>query len=168
MGSLSGATRTLFGVRFAAVSPADPATAALVEQYFAERSAGFPVVGGYHAALPDPALFEPPAGVFLRLDDDHGAPIGCGGVRRIDPDGIGERLEVKHLYLIPPARGAGLGGALLDELERRAIELGARTVVLDTNSALTAAGGLYRSRGYEHVAPYNDNPNATDWYAKRV
>lgn len=155
-------------MRFEAVSPAEPSTAALVAQYFAERSAGFPMVDGYHAAVPDPARFEPPAGVFLRLDDDRGAPIGCGGVRRIDPDGNGERLEIKHLFLIPAARGAGLGGALLDELEQRATGLGARTIVLDTNAVLTAAGGLYRSHGYESVAPYNDNPNATDWYAKPV
>lgn len=155
-------------MHFEAVSPAEPATALLVDQYFAERSAGFPMVGGYHAALPDPALFTPPAGVFLRLDDDRGAPIGCGGVRRIEPDERGERLEIKHLFLIPAVRGAGLGGALLAEIEQRAIDLGASTIVLDTNAALTAAGGLYRSRGYEPVAPYNDNPNATDWFAKPV
>lgn len=155
-------------MHFEAVSPAEPATARLVEQYFAERSAGFPIVDGYHAALPDPALFTPPAGVFLRLDDDRGAPIGCGGVRRIEPDERGTRLEVKHLFLIPAVRGAGLGGALLAEIEQRAIDLGAGTIVLDTNAALTAAGGLYRSRGYESVAPYNDNPNATDWFAKPV
>jgi GNAT superfamily N-acetyltransferase len=75
---------------------------------------------------------------------------------------------VKHLYLTPHARGRGLGSALLAELERRARELGAATLVLDTNRSLLAAGGLYRSAGFVPVPPYNDNPNATDWYAKRL
>ena len=33
---------------------------------------------------------------------------------------------------------------------------------------LAAAGGLYQSAGYAPIDPYNDNPNATNWYGKRV
>jgi len=155
-------------VRFVPVSPADPATAALLDAYFAERSAGFAVPGGYRVARPDPAAFLPPDGAFLRVDGDDGRPIGCGGLRRLADDEHGVRLEVKHLFLAPAARGRGLGSALLAELERRARELGAATLVLDTNRSLLAAGGLYRSAGFAPVPPYNDNPNATDWYAKRL
>ena len=45
---------------------------------------------------------------------------------------------------------------------------GRPSVVLDTNASLEAAGNLYRRAGYVDVAPYNDNPNATNWYAKRL
>jgi hypothetical protein len=38
--------------------------------------------------------------------------------------------------------------------------------VLDTNESLEAAAGLYRTHGYESIQPYNDNPNATDWFRK--
>ena len=76
------------------------------------------------------------------------------------------RYEVKHLYLRESTRGRGWGRDLLAELEGRATEFGADEVLLDTNRSLTAAGGLYRSAGYESVEPYNDNPNATDWYRK--
>ena len=41
-------------------------------------------------------------------------------------------------------------------------------LVLDTNASLEAAGGLYRSSGYVDIEPYNANPNATNWYGKRV
>jgi hypothetical protein len=54
------------------------------------------------------------------------------------------------------------------ELERRAAESGADEIVLDTHRSLSAAGGLYRSSGYQAIAPYNDNPNATDWFGKRL
>ncbi|MGN6197954.1 GNAT family N-acetyltransferase, partial [Humibacter sp.] len=68
----------------------------------------------------------------------------------------------------PSARGKGAGRALLAELERRALEFGARRLVLDTNESLEAAGNLYRTSGYVSIEPYNDNPNATHWYAKAV
>ena len=76
------------------------------------------------------------------------------------------RAEVKHLYLRDRARGRGWGRELLAELEARAVGLGARVVVLDTNATLEAAQGLYRSSGYLEVEPYNDNPNATHWFSK--
>jgi GNAT superfamily N-acetyltransferase len=155
-------------VRFVPVSPAEPATARLLDAYFTERSAGFAAPGGYRVAPPDPAAFLPPGGLFLRLEGDDGAPLGCGGLRRLPDEGRGTRLEVKHLFVAPEARGRRLGAALLAELEHRARGLGAATLVLDTNRSLTAAAALYRSAGFVPVPPYNDNPNATDWYAKRL
>ena len=153
-------------MRLTVVSPDDPATSRLLDAYFAERVGGFTAPGGYRVVRPDAGAFLPPDGVFLRLDD--GEPVACGGLRRLPDDERGRRLEVKHLYVVPAARGRGLGRALLDELERRAGAMGAASIVLDTNRSLEAAGGLYRSAGYESVPPYNDNPNATDWYAKRL
>ncbi|MDH2445011.1 GNAT family N-acetyltransferase [Amnibacterium sp. CER49] len=149
------------------VSPTDPRPAALLDAYFAERAAGFPGPGPYRPARPDPAVFAPPRGVFLVLEDD-GAPVGCGGMRPLADDDAGPRSEVKHLYVVPGARGRGLGRRLLAELEARARAAGVATLVLDTNRSLEAAGGLYRSAGFVPVPPYNDNPNATDWYGKRL
>ncbi|WP_426515730.1 GNAT family N-acetyltransferase [Diaminobutyricibacter sp. McL0618] len=76
------------------------------------------------------------------------------------------RYEIKHLWVDPAYRGLGLGRSILSELEDRARGFGATEVVLDTNFSLEAAGALYRSSGYEAIEPYNDNPNATDWYRK--
>lgn len=141
----------------------------LLAEYFQSREIGFAhqnVV--YTTTFPDPALFVPPAGVFLVVDDDEGVPVGCGGIRRIadGPDGI--RYEVKHLYLRPSTRGRGWGRLLLDALEAHAVELGAAEVVLDTHHSLTAAGALYAASGYVLIEPYNDNPNATRWYRKAL
>jgi ribosomal protein S18 acetylase RimI-like enzyme len=139
----------------------------MLTEYFTARELGF-IGGTYRVTTPDPEVFVPPRGVFLLVEDDAGAVVGCGGVRRLEDDAAGPRFEVKHLWLRPETRGRGWGRALLGELERRAVALGASTLVLDTNATLTAAGGLYRASGFHSVRPYNDNPNATDWYAKTL
>jgi len=150
----------------------DAAAHALLTEYFTSRELGF-TGGTYKTTFPDPAQFVPPRGVFIVADGEdlagEPADVGCGGIRRIDDGPDGEiRYEVKHLWLQPHTRGLGYGRALLTELERRAREFGATEIVLDTNSSLEAAGGLYRSAGFVNVEPYNDNPNATDWYAKTL
>lgn len=147
-------------------TPVDsPEAHALLEEYFAERIATFPDPAGYTTTHPDAVAFVPPVGVFVVADLDAGETgVACGGIRRL----LTKRFEVKHLFVRPEGRGHGLGKALLTELEARARAFGADEVVLDTNASLTAAGGLYRSAGYIDVAPYNDNPNATNWYAKSL
>ena len=150
----------------------DAAAHALLTEYFTSRELGF-TGGTYTTTFPDPDRFVPPRGVFLVVEGEdlagEPADVGCGGIRRIDDGADGAvRYEVKHLWLQPHTRGLGYGRALLAELERRAREFGATELVLDTNNSLEAAGGLYRSAGFVNVEPYNDNPNATDWYAKRL
>lgn len=150
----------------------DAAAHALLTEYFTSRELGF-TGGTYTTTFPDPDRFVPPRGVFLVVEGEdlagEPADVGCGGIRRIDDGADGAvRFEVKHLWLQPHTRGLGYGRALLAELERRAREFGATELVLDTNNSLEAAGGLYRSAGFVNVEPYNDNPNATDWYAKSL
>jgi GNAT superfamily N-acetyltransferase len=168
--------------RFRAVPVSSPVAVELLGAYVAERAATFPSgKGSYRAAAPVDATFTPPAGTFLVVEDDTAdagtsdvdgaAPraLACGGVRRIDPTPDGRvRYEVKHVFVRPEGRGRGIGRALMAELERIAADLGAELVVLDTNDSLLAAGALYRSTGYVEVEPYNDNPNATTWFAKPV
>jgi GNAT superfamily N-acetyltransferase len=141
----------------------DPTAHALLTEYFTSRELGF-TGGVYRTAFPDPARFEPPAGVFLVVIDDDGNAVGCGGIRSLATD----VFEVKHLFLREETRGRGWGSLLLRELEARAIGFGARDLVLDTNASLASAGALYRSAGYEEVEPYNDNPNANLWLRKSL
>lgn len=147
----------------------DPVAAGLLDDYFASRELGFTThPGGYRVVHPDPAWFTPPAGVFLVVRDDDGAAVGCGGIRRI-ADRDGEAcFEVKHVWIDPVARGRGWSRLLMAHLEDWAIAFGARWIVLDTNESLEAAQHLYRTSGYADVPRYNDNPNATHFFAKRV
>lgn len=144
----------------------DEVARALLADYVAMRAAAFP--GRYTPARPPREMFEPPAGVFLIVWDDDGEAAGCGGIRRLPDGAAGARYEVKHLYLKPATRGRGWGRMLLDELERHAREWGAAELVLDTHHTLAAAGGLYAASGFVEIAAYNDNPNATRWYGKKL
>ncbi|MFT4052393.1 MAG: GNAT family N-acetyltransferase [Microbacterium sp.] len=143
---------------------------ALLSAYFEMRGEAFPKGETYRPAFPEAATFTPPAGVFLVLVDDAGQDagedVGCGGIRRLDDGPLGIRYEVKHLYVAPSARGHGWGRLLLESLEDQAREWGAGELVLDTHHTLEAAGALYARSGFTEIAPYNDNPNATRWYAK--
>jgi GNAT superfamily N-acetyltransferase len=95
-------------------------------------------------------MFEEPDGVFLVLRDDDGAASGCGGVCRFDE----RRAELKRMYVVPRARGLGLGRRLLEELEEHARRLGYRAVVLETGDRQPEALGLYVSAGYERIPCY--------------
>ena len=148
----------------------------LLAEYFTSRVAGFPTkLGSYRTTLPRREDFIAPVGLFLIAVRHDGTDAGCGGIRLLDygdSDSLryrdSLRYEVKHLYVRPVARGHGLGRALLAELESRARGFGATELVLDTHASLTAAGGLYRARGFTDIPAYNDNPNATNWYHKAL
>ncbi|GAA1220168.1 GNAT family N-acetyltransferase [Rhodoglobus aureus] len=147
--------------QFRPVPVTDALAHELLSEYFSYRAETFPSPAGYVTTFPSDEQFTPPHGVFLFVEESGNA-LGCGGIRQLDSG----RYEVKHLWVRPEGRGAGLGRQLLSELERRARQWGAIELVLDTNESLAAAGGLYRSSGFDSVEPYNDNPNATTWYRK--
>jgi GNAT superfamily N-acetyltransferase len=110
-----------------------------------------------------PAELEPPAGTLL-IAYDGDRPLGCGAVRV-----IGDRVaEIKRMYVVPTARGRGLGRALLRELERAAVELGCDLARLDTAASFTEAVALYRGAGYAHIDDYNQNPHASVWMERRI
>jgi len=51
------------------------------------------------------AMFVEPDGVFLVVRGAEGAAVACGGILRFDT----ERAELKRMYVLPAARGRGLG-----------------------------------------------------------
>lgn len=153
-------------VEFREASVSSAESNAILTDYFALRAQEFPG-GGYSPTFPTAELFVPPLGVFLLIGPE-GAPVGCGGIRRLADSAHGVRYEVKHLFLRPETRGRGWGRSLLDELERYARQWGAAELVLDTHHSLEAAGALYARNGFEPIERYNENPNATRWYRKAL
>ena len=95
-------------------------------------------------------MFVPPDGIFLVLRDGAGRAIGCGGIARFDD----RRGEVKRMYVVPEARGRGLGRRLLEELEAQARALGYTSVVLETGDRQPEALGLYESAGFARIPCY--------------
>ena len=160
-------------VSYREASVTDDAALALLTEYFSSRAESFPVtMGQYRATFPTASDFESPRGVFLIVEEEdlagEPADVGCGGIRLLDHSAGVTRFEVKHLWLQPHLRARGLGRELLDELEARARAFGASELVLDTNEAQAAAASLYRSSGYVEIRAYNDNANATHWFAKNL
>jgi ribosomal protein S18 acetylase RimI-like enzyme len=100
----------------------------------------------------------------LLVARERRAVLGCAGLRLL-PGGVG---EVTRVFVVPSARGTGLGERLMRELEVHARVLGARELRLDTRRDLVEAQGLYARIGYEQTAPFNDGPYADRWFRKRL
>jgi GNAT superfamily N-acetyltransferase len=76
--------------------------------------------------------------------------------------------EIKRMWLAPRVRGLGLGHRLLQTLENRARDAGARVARIETNSDLSEALSLYASAGWVEVEPFNEEPFADHWLEKRL
>lgn len=84
-------------------------------------------------------------GSFHVLTDPAGVIIGSVGIYPID-----DRVcELRKMYLIPSARGRGLGKRLLEHALCEARRLGFSRIELETSSVLKEAIGLYRSFGFQ-------------------
>ncbi|UMG93742.1 GNAT family N-acetyltransferase [Nocardioides sp. TF02-7] len=110
----------------------------------------------------DPAMFEPPEGLFL-VGYVAGTPVATGAWRRSPVRALGgtDAVEVKRMYVVPEARGAGHARRVLAELEDTARAAGHDLVVLETGLRQPEAIGLYTSSGYVEVqrfGHYSDSP----------
>lgn len=81
-------------------------------------------------------------GAFVIARSSHGAPLGCGALRRFD-FGV---AELKRVYARP--NKSGVGRAILSALEREAVEAGYHTVVLETRGGNRRAIAFYERNGY--------------------
>ena len=87
-------------------------------------------------------------GAFRVVTSTEGDIVGCGGLYPIDE----RQAEIRRMYLLPRARGLGIGRKLLEELISLAKERRFERVVLETASVLKEAISLYRNRGFVPVA----------------
>lgn len=110
-----------------------------------------------------PAEMSPPGGTFV-VGERDGVPICCGGIKRL-PDGA---CEIKRMFVVEHARGRGVARALLEELERRARELGYAIARLDTGPRQMRAQRMYERAGYVAIENFNANPVASFFGERRL
>ena len=102
-----------------------------------------------------PGDYAPPRGCILLANREQRI-VGCVALRRWDET----ICEMKRLYVIPDARGKGIGRQLAGAIIARAKGLGYKRMRLDTLTSMQAANRLYASLGFCPIAAYRYNPLA--------
>jgi GNAT superfamily N-acetyltransferase len=110
-----------------------------------------------------PEELAPPGGGFVVLREG-GRAVAGGGVKRLDA----RACEIKRMYVVPDARGRGLGLVLLAALEQLARDLGYSVARLDTGAKQPGVQRMYEDAGYAPIPDYNGNPYASFWGEKRL
>src|SRR6266566_615829 len=111
-------------------------------------SLDFQNFAGELAGLPAP--YTPPAGCLL-LAREAGVAIGVVALKPLAP----RIAEIKRLYVVPEARGAGVGRSLAERAEAEAQARGYERVRVDTHRpSMGAAIALYRRLGFVEIPHY--------------
>ena len=100
-----------------------------------------------------PGDYAPPHGCILLAQQEERI-VGCVALRRWDET----ICEMKRFYIIPDARGQGIGRRLTEAIITQAKGLSYKRMRLDTLSSMHAANRLYASLGFCPIAPYRYNP----------
>ena len=127
----------------------------LVEEYAASLNLDLAFQDFPHELEHLDTEYAAPTGAFL-LARERGEGLGCAGLRRF-ADGDG---EIKRLYVVPAARGRGIGALLAGGIVAEARRLGYARLLLDTLPAMRPAQSLYASLGFKPTTAYRYNPLA--------
>ena len=93
-----------------------------------------------------PAQLRPGCGVFL-VAHAGDVPVGCCALRHSDSS----TGEIRRMYVLPWARGSGIGSRLLTETEQNAQDDGLQRLVLTTGINQPEAIGMYQRHGFARV-----------------
>ena len=129
----------------------DAAMAKIIRDVLTEHGAARPGTVYYDSTTDAlTALFDQPlAGYNVAVQGT--AIVGGAGVFPTPalPEGC---CELVKLYLLPKARGKGIGKQLIMHCFERARELGFTSIYLETMTELGTAVGLYEKLGFEYLS----------------
>ena len=143
--------------------PSSPTAVDCLAQYYRELAERFE--HGFdpgESISASPQELTPPQGYFV-VARVNGSAAGCGALKCHDDFG-----EIKRMWVAPSSRGLGAGRRILSRLEELARHRKLPILRLETNRSLVEAQGLYRSCGYQEVAPFNAEPYAHHWFEKKL
>lgn len=100
-----------------------------------------------------PGFYAPPTGSLL-LARDKGNAAGCVAFKPL-ASGI---CEMKRMFVRPAFRGQGLGRRLAEAIVAEAARAGYARMRLATMPSMPSAQALYRTLGFEDIAPYHLRP----------
>ena len=83
-----------------------------------------------------------------------GVAVGCAGLKAYSDSDV----EIKRVWVDPEFRGNHISTAMMDALEKKALELGFNRAILQTRPQMEEAVHLYTKRGYvliDNYPPYD-------------
>ncbi len=133
------------------IQPADnPELAVVVRNTLAEFGANHPGTVYYDPttdALSE-LFLKPKSAYYVALKDER--IMGGGGI--FPTDGLPEdTCELVKMYLLPEARGIGLGRTIIEKCIETARELGFRRIYLETMPELQQALKVYERFGFTYL-----------------
>lgn len=149
----------------------DAALAGVIRQVMPEFGADRP-----GTALHDPeveamsAAYSGGRAQYFVVVDEEGAVLGGAGFAPLtgsEPD----VCELRKMYLLPQARGRGLGRALLERCLEQAAAAGFRRCYLETLETMHRARALYESAGFTPLSSplgCTGHYACDTWYAREL
>ena len=94
-------------------------------------------------------LFQQPLSIYF-IATINGEMVGGGGI--YPTDGLPEKTcELVKMYLLPIARGKGIGKMIIENCLQKAKALGYENVYLETMPELEQAMNVYEKFGFEYL-----------------
>ena len=131
----------------------NPSLAKIVKDTLAEFGANHPNTVYY-----DPTtdtlfeVFQTPGSKYFLAEID-GEMVGGGGI--YPTDGLDDdTCELVKMYLLPQARGHGLGRLLIEKCIETAREIGYKKIYLETMPELKQAMKVYEKFGFKSCQPW--------------
>jgi len=116
------------------------------------------------------AAYSVPGAAYFVVETEDGRVIGGGGIAKLEGGEPGV-CELRKMYFLQEARGAGMGEKLLRHCLSVAKELGFETCYLETLSGMDAAMRLYEKAGFKKLcAPMGatGHGGCDRWYAREL
>lgn len=127
--------------------PTDRASAAaLIRAVLAEYGLGWEPEGADRDVLAVEGCYQAIGGEFWVVEQ-QGKLVGTGAYYPLQRGQ--NAVEIRKMYLLPEARGQGLGRFLLQTLEAAIAARHFKQIWIETASVLVAAVKLYESSGYQ-------------------
>jgi putative acetyltransferase len=135
------------------IKPSDnQALAKIIRDTLTEFGANQPGTVYYEAstdALSE--LFRKPRSVYFVAETDNQQIMGGGGI--YPTEGLPEKTcELVKMYLLPEARGKGLGRSIIEKCLQSAAENGFEHIYLETMPELKQALKVYEIFGFDYLS----------------
>jgi len=95
-------------------------------------------------------LFQQPKSAYFVAENDRSKIIGGGGIYPTEGLPL-DTCELVKMYLLPEARGIGLGRKIIAMCLEKAVENGFSRVYLETMPELSLALKAYEKFGFEYI-----------------